>query len=243
MWRGCIEPLVEGGRRVIALDLLGFGNSVKPAPDASFDYSLDAYATSLESVLFGALKLPRGAGAVDIAAHGVLGGTLGALLAARCAPDVGRVALLNPPLTPDAASTPPKPLSFLLNPLFGPMQAQNPLALAGTPLQSGGPYVIDGDDTAAYIAPALADSGAGWAAIAVAKALRRDGGAATAEALAGLEKRGRDVLLVWGVDDKWLGDAPPAGVLPAARRVLLEGCGHFAAEDWAEKVAAALLTL
>jgi pimeloyl-ACP methyl ester carboxylesterase len=242
LWRGCVEPLTAGGRRVIALDLPGFGNSAKPAPDAGFDYSLDAYVSSLESVLFGALKLPRGGG-VDVAAHGVLGATLGALLAARCAGDVGRVALLNPPLTPDAASTPPKPLSFLLNPLFGPMQAQNPLALAGTPLQSGGPYVIDGDDTAAYIAPALADSGAGWAAIAVAKALRRDGGAATAEALRGLEARGRDCLLIWGLDDKWLGAAPPPGVRPAARRVLLDGAGHFAAEDWPEKVAAALLTL
>jgi pimeloyl-ACP methyl ester carboxylesterase len=241
MWRGCVAPLAAAGRRVIALDLPGFGNSAKPAPGAGFDYSLDAYAASLERVLFGALKLPRGSANLSLVGHGVLGGTLAALLTSRCGADVRRLALLNAPLTAAAAAEVPQPLRFLTNPLLGPITAQNPLALIGTPLQSGGPFVVDGDDTAAYIAPALADSGAGWAAIAVAKGLRRDGAARTAEAVGALGARGADVALIWGVEDRWLGAAPPQEALPGARRLLLEGCGHFAAEDWADKVAHALL--
>jgi pimeloyl-ACP methyl ester carboxylesterase len=246
MWRGVVAPLAAAGRRVIALDLLGAGNSAKPAPGTGageFPYTLDAYVSSLESVLFGALKLPRGA-KVDIAAHGVLGGLLGALLAARCAPDVRRLALLNASLEPGAAAELPQPLRFLLNPLLGPMMSQNPLALVGTPIQSGGPFVVDGDDTAAYIAPALGEAATGWAAISVAKTLKKDGGAAAQEAARALGARGDEVLLIWGIEDKWLGKAPATpGVLPRARRLLLEGAGHFAAEDWPQKVADALLTL
>jgi hypothetical protein len=50
----------------------------------------------------------------------------------------------------------------------------------------------------------------------VAKALReRDpfppGAAVAAEVLPELERRGEDVLLTWGIEDKWYGAAPPAG--------------------------------
>lgn len=93
---------------------------------------------------------------------------------------------------------------------------------------------------AAYIAPALGDANAGWAAIAVAKALRAGGAAALEEALALLEPS--RVSLVWGVDDPWLGSAPPADVLPGARRLLMPpGAGHWAAEDWPAKTAELLL--
>ena len=51
------------------------------------------------------------------------------------------------------------------------------------------------------------------------------------------------MLLLHGVEDLWLGRAPPADALPRARRVLLEGAGHFAPEDWPDKVADALLML
>ena len=239
IWRGVV-PRLSATRRVICLDLPGFGNSLKPAPSAAFNYSLASYAAALESVLFGTLKLPRD-GTLDVAGQGMLGGTLAALLAARCDKAVRRVALINAPLTPEAATKMPSPLQFLTNPFTGPMMAQNPLAL--TPIQSGGPFVIEPDDTAAYIAPALADSGAGWASIAVAKELRSSGAAAAAEALRGLEARGADVLLLHGIEDLWLGRAPPADALPRARFMLLEGAGHFAPEDWPDKVVDALLTL
>ena len=239
LFRGVL-PKLTAQRRVLCLDLPGFGNSLKPAPSAAFDYSLAAYAAALESVLFATLKLPRD-GTLDIAGHGVLGGTLAALLAARCPKAVRRVALLNAPITAEASAAMPAPLQFLTNPFTGPMMAQNPLAL--TPTQSGGPFVIEPDDTAAYIAPALADSGAGWASIAIAKELKKSGKAAASEALRGLEARGADVLLLHGIEDLWLGRAPPADALPKARRMLLEGAGHFAAEDWPDKVADALLTL
>jgi pimeloyl-ACP methyl ester carboxylesterase len=193
LWRGVV-PRLSAQRRVLCLDLPGFGNSLKPQAGAAFDYSLASYCSALESVLFSTLKLPRD-GSLDVAGQGILGGTLAALLATRC--PVRRVALLNAPLTPEAATTMPKPLQFLTNPFTGPISAQNPLAI--TPIQSGGPFVIEPDDTAAYIAPALADSGAGWAAIAIAKELRKSGAAASSEALRGLEARGAEVLLLHGV--------------------------------------------
>ena len=241
LWRDVVPGLTAAGRRVIALDLPGYGNSAKPAPDAGFDYSLQAYAASLEAVLFGALKLPRG-GTLDVAGQGVLGGALAALLAARAPADVRRVALLNAPLGAAQAGDMPPGLRFLLNPFTGAIVAQNPLSLMGTPLIGAGVFDISPDDTAAYIAPALADSGAGWASIAAAKGVKRTGAAAAAEGVRALEARGEDVLVIWGTEDKWYGAAPP-DVLPRARRLLLTGAGHFAAEDWAEKVTQALLQL
>jgi len=242
LWRGVVAPLVAANRRVVAVDLPGFGNSSCAAESSSFRYSLEDYVRSLESVLFETLKLPRG-GAVDIVGQGILGGTLAGLLLARCPKDVGRVALLNAALTAETATAMPPPLGFLLNPFMAQLQCQNPLALVGTPIQSASPYNIDAEDTASYIAPAMANSGIGFAAITIAKALKRDGATAHAEALRALDARGDGVLIAWGTDDRWLGSEPPKGVLPKARRVLLDGCGHFAAEDWPQKVVEALLTL
>ncbi len=238
LYRGSVERLVASGRRVLALDLIGFGNSAKPAPEA-FDYTLSAYVASLESVLFTTLELPRGG--TDLVAQGLLGGTLGMILGASGA--VRRLALANTPLDATSAGELPPPLRFLLNPLLGPMNAQNPVALVSKPIESAGIFQLAPDDIAAYIAPALSSGDGGWAAIAAAKALKRDAPQAVTNAMRALEAKGSDVTVIWGTDDRWLGAAPPAGVLPGARRMLLTGAGHFAAEDWSDKFTEALLQL
>ena len=93
-----------------------------------------------------------------------------------------------------------------------------------------------------YLLPGMGNSAVGWGAIAIAAALKREGPAAMAEALAGLRAKaeaGR-VVIVHGTGDRWLGPAPPAEALPAARRVLVEEAGHFVGEDFATKAAEVL---
>jgi pimeloyl-ACP methyl ester carboxylesterase len=240
VWRNVLGPL-SAQRRVIALDLVGFGASSKPDPGEFGDYSLDRYCASLSEILFEALQLKH----CVIVGQGYSGGLLAALLAARRPDVVSRCVLMNVPLTAAGACCGgPPALSFLLNPLLGAIQAQNPLALLGAPIEAGGKYKLAADDMAAYISPGLGNSDVGWAAIALAKSLQRSGGAVLAEALAGLAPLGERVALLWGPDDPWLGAAPPPDVLPRARRVMLPaGAGHFAAEDWAEKTAELLGTL
>lgn len=138
--------------------MLGCGNSDKPEP-SSFDYSVAAHVACLEHVLFSSLKLQRGG--IDVAAQGLLGGTIGAVLAAQGC--VRRLALFNVPLTPEATKDLPQPLRFLLNPFLAPLSAQNPVALVSGPIEAAGIYRIDPNDIAAYIAPSLQSGDAGWA--------------------------------------------------------------------------------
>lgn len=52
-----------------------------------------------------------------------------------------------------------------------------------------------------------------------------------------------EVEVVWGNSDSWLGEDPPSAAVAAlkAKVTKIPGAGHFAAEDWAEKTANALL--
>lgn len=79
------------GRRVLFLDLLGFGASDRPR---SFDYSLGSHAASVAAVVRHA-----GLGPVDLVGHS-LGGSI-AIVAAHLAPEtVGRLVVIEPNLDP-----------------------------------------------------------------------------------------------------------------------------------------------
>lgn len=88
LWRAIAPPLANAGYTVLAIDLLGHGESDRPI-DAAYD--LGAQADYVERVLT-ALRLP---------AASIVGQDIGALvalvLAARRPARVARLALLNPP--------------------------------------------------------------------------------------------------------------------------------------------------
>ena len=106
-----------------------------------------------------------------------------------------------------------------------------------------GPYSLDVNDQAAYIQPMLNDGNAGFIAVAVAKSLKSGGAQATQEALSGLAAAGVPCEVLWGNSDAWLGFEPDAAAVAALNATVIKipGAGHFAAEDWAQKVTKALL--
>jgi pimeloyl-ACP methyl ester carboxylesterase len=73
------------------------------------------------------------------------------------------------------------------------------------------------------------------------KEIKKSGPKAVREALKLLAENGTKVDVVWGAADTWLGSKPPPLSGLKAKVKMVEGAGHFAAEDWAEKVANALL--
>jgi pimeloyl-ACP methyl ester carboxylesterase len=115
--------------------------------------------------------------------------------------------------------------------------------LRGERCAESGPYALDPNDQAAYLQPMLMDGNAGFIAMAVAKQLKTRGAASMAAALSGLASAAVSCEVIWGASDAWFGESPDAAAVAAinASVVKVPGAGHFAPEDWAEKVTKALL--
>ncbi len=93
-----VIPLIEGSHRVIAIDLLGFGES--PIPENS-EYTIDEHAAALERTIR-SLKLH---GAFTLVGHS-MGALIAARIAARSPRQVDKVVLVSPPIyvSPDELS-------------------------------------------------------------------------------------------------------------------------------------------
>lgn len=86
LWRGVLGPVAQAGRRAIALDMPGYGQSAKP-PGAS--YSFRFYERAIQGFL-GALGIER----TSLAVHDV-GGPVGLYWASQHTERLERLALLN----------------------------------------------------------------------------------------------------------------------------------------------------
>ena len=116
-------------------------------------------------------------------------------------------------------------------------------------LCSAGPYAVKESELKIYRLPYLTSGTAGFAAHATAKALERGLPPMLERATAGLRAAGVQVTVLWGTGDRWLTGAAvergiavfrdAVGATCTVRRV--EGAGHFAQSDYAEKVSEALL--
>ena len=100
---------------------------------------------------------------------------------------------------------------------------------------------MDDDDLDIYRRPFLQSSDVGRSLLVTVR--RMDLPAATAAIEAGLKTWDHPTLLLWGLSDPWL----PISLgetclkdLPNGELKTLEEVGHYAQEDWAEKVADAL---
>jgi len=240
MWRNVLPDLVGAGRRAIVVDFPGFGNSSMIQVGVGFNYTIEEYVAALDSLVE---RMGLDSTPIDVVAPGLLGGTVGALWAARNPEKVAKLTLMNTPLDAQSAGELPKALKPLTNPFTSAIFCQNPLNVVGKPIEGSGPYALDVNDQAVYLAPTLADGNAGFIAIAVAKELQKNAPKAVKEALAQLAANGSPAVeIVWGNSDNWLGEDPPSSVKSVATSIKkLPGAGHFAPEDWPEKVAAALL--
>jgi len=240
LWREVIDAVSKTGRRVITLDLPGFGNST--APDINsvpFKCTFNDYVAGLDYIL---TELLGDGQPIEVVAQGFLGGTVGALWAGRNLGKCSRITLMNTPLDPNTAGDLPTNLKGFLNPFLGPIQAQNPLQAVGKPIEAAGPYALDPNDQAAYMKPSMERGNAGFVLIAVLKELKKNGPAAVSEVLDRLGAPGAPkVRVAWGDADRWMGSEPPSSLPDAWDVVTISGAGHFAAEDWSEKVIDAIV--
>jgi len=240
MWRNVVPDLVAAGRRCIVVDLPGFGNStMTQVGEGGFNYTIEDYVSAMSS-LVESLELDKTR--FEIVAHGLLGGTVGALWGARNPGQVSKLILMNTPLDKKSAGEIPKSLQPLLNPFTAAIFCQNPLNVVGNPIEGAGPYALDVNDQAVYLKPTLADGNAGFIAIAVMKELKKNGAKAVEEAVRLLSKDDApEVEILWGASDNWLGESPPSVPKVTTNVKIINGAGHFTPEDWSEKVAKALL--
>jgi pimeloyl-ACP methyl ester carboxylesterase len=230
-WRGVMPPLAQQGFRTIAPDWLGHGYSAKP-DRRDFPYTPDAFLAALGRFLE-ALELPR----IHLVAQGFLG-SVGIQYALQNPDRVDRLVIINAPLGPGAKL--PWKMRQLGLPLAGDMLTQDPLLVDRT-LEGGGPYQIADADLDVYRRPFLKSSDVGRALLATVRQLAVP---EVSQAIAaGLATWDHPTLVLWGLSDPWL----PLSLAEAAVQSLSQGelqgldeVGHYAQEDWAEKVAAAL---
>lgn len=230
-WRGVMPALAEQGFRTIAPDWLGHGFSEKP-DRRDFAYSPAALLTALGD-LVAALELPR----LHLVAQGFLG-SVGIQYALAHPDRVDRLVIINGPVS-TAAQLPWKIRQMGL-PLVGDMLTQDPLLVDRT-LEGAGPYQIDDDDLDVYRRPFLKSSDVGRALLATVQRLDLP---AVSQAIAtGLASWDHPTLLLWGLKDPWLPltlAQDCLASLAAGELQTLEEVGHYAQEDWPEKVAPAL---
>lgn len=230
-WREVMPTLAEQGLRAIAPDWIGHGFSTRAEPQA-FAYTPQAFADALGDFL-DALELDR----IYLVVQGFLGSH--GLLYALAQPErIERLVIINAPLSPDAKL--PWKISKMGLPLAGEVMTQDPLLVDRT-LEGGGPYQVDDEDLDIYRRPFLQESVSGRALLATIRKLQLAKTTAVIEA--GLKTWQQPTLLLWGIADPWL----PVSLaetwvknLPNGTLTPLEEVGHYAQEDWAEKVATAI---
>ena len=231
-WRGVMDPLAEAGVRSLAPDWIGHGYSSKP-DKREFAYTSDAFIQSFDSWL-SAVDIDR----FSLVVQGFLG-TVGLLYAAKHPDRIERLVILNTPLTADAKL--PFKVSQLGWPLFGEVVTQDPILVDRT-LEGGGPYEVDDKDLEIYRRPFLKSSDAGRALLATVRQLKVS---QTMEQIdQGFARWSVPTLIAWGTADKWLPVELAetfAKQLDDVKLVKLAETGHYAQEDWAEKVSDAVV--
>ncbi|MEO0867393.1 MAG: alpha/beta fold hydrolase [Cyanobacteria bacterium J06642_11] len=230
-WREVMPALGEVGFRSIAPDWIGHGSSAKP-DKRQFDYTSETYIKALGDYL-DALELER----FSLVVQGFLGVT-GLLYAAQNPDKIERLIILNTPLPPKAEL--PFPVKMMGWPFVGDMMTQDPLLVDRT-LEGGGPYQVADEDLDVYRRPFLKSSDVGRSLMWTIRAM--DLAKVTEQISQGFADWSRPTLVAWGTSDKWLSaDAAKdfAQGLESGEYVELAEVGHYAQEDWADKVSEAI---
>ncbi|MEA5462637.1 alpha/beta fold hydrolase [Leptothoe sp. PORK10 BA2] len=226
-WREVMPALGEQGFRCIAPDWIGHGSSSKP-DIRKFAYDPGAYLKALGDYIE-ALELDR----FSLVVQGFLGVT-GLLYAAQNPDKVEKLIILNTPLPPQADI--PLKIKMMGWPMIGDVMTQDPLLVDRT-LEGGGPYQVADDDLDVYRRPFLKSSDVGRSLMWTIRAMKVP---QVVEQIAqGFADWSRPTLVAWGKADPWLSaDSAEAFAkgLADGEYVELDQVGHYAQEDWAEKV-------
>ena len=231
-WRGVLKDLTEHGFHAYAPDWIGHGFSDKP-DKSQFAYTPDAFLKALTDWI-DSLEL----GQISLVVQGFLG-SVGLLYASQNPEKIHRLVILNTPLTPESKL--PLKIQMMGWPFVGDMMTQDPLLVDRT-LEGGGPYQVNDADLDVYRRPFLTSSDVGRALLWTIKRLNLP--TVLTQIDQGFAQWQPSTLIIWGISDKWL----PVTVaenfakgLADARIERLEEVGHYAQEDWSEKVSEALV--
>ncbi|PSN11643.1 hydrolase, partial [filamentous cyanobacterium CCP5] len=230
-WRGIMPTLADQGFRAIAPDWIGHGFSDKP-DKRDFAYTPDAFVEAL-SQFVDALGLEK----FHLVAQGFMG-TAGIQYALRHPQRVDRLVMVNAPISP-TAKLPWKLRQFAI-PLAGDMLTQDPLLVDRT-LEGGGPYQVDDADLDVYRRPFLTTSSSGRSLMMTVKRMNLT--EVATEIHQGLASWDHPTLVVWGLSDPWLPveiAQDSVDLLANGQLERLDQVGHYAQEDWAEKVGMAI---
>ncbi len=232
-WRNVIPTLAEQGFRTIAPDWIGCGYSDKP-DRRDFAYTPEVLLKALEEFI-NTIELKK----FSLVVQGFLG-SVGIQYALRHPRQVERLAIFNAPISQTVKL--PWKLKQMSIPLVGDMLTQNPL-LVDRILEGAGGYRIRDQDMDIYRRPWIKSSDAGRALMATLQNLQLP--QVTADIETGLNQWEQPLLMAWGIRDPWLAIAPVQAIARShktAEFVALEEVGHYAQEDWHEKVSEALVT-
>ncbi|MGF1457700.1 MAG: alpha/beta fold hydrolase [Leptolyngbyaceae cyanobacterium] len=231
-WREVMPKIAEQGRRAIAPDWIGHGFSSFPEK-RDFAYTANAFVTELERFLE-ALEIDR----LHLVVQGFMG-VYGVLFALQNPARVERLAIVNTPLAPSVKL--PGAIRRMTLPLAGEMMTQDPLLVDRT-LEGGGPYQVDDQDLDVYRKPFLKTSAAGRSLLFTLRNFRlADSTQVIAQAW---PEWSQPTQLIWGVADPWVPVAQAAQwveQVPNGELSRLEEVGHYAQEDWADKVSQVLV--
>lgn len=231
-WRDVMPKVAEQGFRAIAPDWIGHGFSCFPEK-RDFAYTADAFVEALSNFCT-ALNIER----MHLVVQGFLG-AYGVLYALRHVEQVERLVIVNAPLSPDVKL--PWSISRMTIPLAGEMMTQDPLLVDRT-LEGGGPYQVNDVDLDVYRKPFLTTSAAGRSLLFTLRNLKL--AETTQEIAAELPQWQALTQLIWGISDPWIPvelAATWAKKLPNGELTKLDEVGHYAQEDWADKVSQALV--
>ncbi|KAL3517901.1 hypothetical protein ACH5RR_020490 [Cinchona calisaya] len=229
-----VLPILSKRYHAIAFDLLGFGFSDKPQPKYGFDYTLDEYVSSLESIID---KITSSK--VTLVVQGYFSPVV-VKYASTHQEKITDLILLNPPLTAKHANL-PSTLSIFSNFLLGEIFSQDPLRASDKALTSCGPYKIKEDVAMVYRRPYLTSGSAGFALNAISRAMKK-------ELKSYVEEMRRIVMdenwklkttICWGERDRWLSYEGVEDFCKESKHQLLKlpMAGHHVQEDRGEEVA------
>ena len=126
-------------------------------------------------------------------------------------------------------------------PFVGDMMTQDPLLVDRT-LEGGGPYQVADEDLDVYRRPFLKSSDVGRSLMWTIRAMNLSH--ITDQIAQGFADWSRPTLVAWGTSDPWLSATDAQAFAQNLRDgdyVELAEVGHYAQEDWAEKVSEAIV--
>ncbi|KAJ6824902.1 putative haloalkane dehalogenase [Iris pallida] len=253
-----VLPVLSEDYHAIAVDWLGFGFSDKPQPKYGFDYTLDEFVSSLESLI---AKLAPDE--VSLVVQGYFAPVV-VKYASSHQDKLKNLILVNPPLMEKHAKLPSN-LSLFSNFLLGEIFSQDPLRASDKTLTSCGPYKMKEEDAMVYRRPYLTSGSSGFALNAISRAMSRElkdlrtrkmiGSGHENDGLCYLDLPEKDYVgsmrtilaseswktkttICWGLRDRWLSYDGVEDYCKALKHKLVElpMAGHHVQEDSGEEL-------